>query len=60
MQNAIIVLGAILGMLVGGWLATLLFHSSGDVGVGVTVFSGAIPGTLVGGWLGLKLMSRIA
>ena len=60
MQNTIIVLGAIVGMLLGGWFATLLFYVSGDVGVGVTMLSGAIPGTIVGGWLGLKLVSRVA
>ncbi len=55
MQNAIIKLGAFVGIFVGGWLATYLFHQNGDLGLGVTAFLGAIPGTVAGGWIGFKL-----
>ena len=55
MQNAIITLGAIVGIFLGGWLATYLFHQNGDFGLGVTAFLGAIPGTVAGGWIGFKL-----
>ena len=55
MQNAIITLGAIVGIFVGGWIATYLFHQDGDLGLGVTAFLGAIPGTVAGGWIGFKL-----
>ncbi len=55
MQNAIITLGAIVGIFVGGWLATYLLHQNGDLGLGVTAFLRAIPGTVAGGWIGFKL-----
>ncbi len=55
MQNAIISLGAIVGIFLGGWLATYLLHQDGDFGLGVTAFLGAIPGTVAGGWIGFKL-----
>ena len=55
MQNAIITLGTIVGIFVGGWIATYLFHQDGDLGLGVTAFLGAIPGTVAGGWIGFKL-----
>ena len=60
MQNAIITLGAIVGIFIGGWLATYVFHQSGDLGLGVTAFLGAIPGTVAGGWIGFKLSNRQA
>ena len=58
MQNASIVLGAIVGIFLGGWLATYLFYQTGDVDFGVTAFLGAIPGTVVGGWIGFKLSDQ--
>ena len=60
MQNAIIVLGAIAGIFVGGWVATDLFYQDGDVDLGVTALMGAIPGTVAGGWIGFKLSNRQA
>lgn len=60
MQNVIIVLGAIVGMIFGGMFGTFLFHDSGDVGFGVSLLAGAIPGTVVGGWVALKLLERSA
>ena len=60
MQNAIITLGAIVGIFVGGWLATYLLHQNGDLGLGVMAFLGAIPGTVAGGWIGFKLSDRQA
>ena len=58
MQNAMIVLGAILGIFLGGWLALYLFHQSGDVGGAMTALTGAMPGTIIGGWIGMKLSAR--
>jgi uncharacterized membrane protein YfcA len=55
MQNAIITLGAIVGIIVGGGMATYLLHKNGDLGQGVTAFLGAIPGSVAGGWIGFKL-----
>jgi hypothetical protein len=57
MQNAIIMLGALVGVVLGGWLATLLFYHPGDSDLVVTAFLGAIPGIFVGGWIGLKFSS---
>ena len=59
-QNGLIMIGSIVGMALGGWLAAHFFYESGDVGLGVTAFSGAIPGAIVGGWITLKVLQRLA
>jgi hypothetical protein len=58
MQNAIILTGSIVGLILGGWFALFLFHQSGELGGGVTAFMGAIPGMFVGGWIALRLCDR--
>jgi len=57
-QNAIIILGAIVGILAGGWTGVSLFYEAGDPGSGVIMFFGAIPGSVAGAWIGYKASDR--
>ncbi len=59
MQNAIIVVGAIAGLLLGGWFATHMFHESGALGAPVMAFSGAMPGAVAGAWIALKVSQQL-
>lgn len=55
MQNIIIVLGAILGVVLGGWFGHYLFDDGSGIAPMVSILTGAIPGTLVGAWIAFKL-----
>lgn len=55
MQNAIIVLGALIGVFVGAYVAHFFFYDQNDASTTVSVLYGAIPGTVVGGWIAYRL-----
>ncbi|MDH3667783.1 MAG: hypothetical protein OEN23_12715 [Paracoccaceae bacterium] len=55
MQNAIIVLGALIGVIAGAYTAHYFFYDQSDASTIVSVLYGAIPGTIVGGWLAYRL-----
>ena len=57
MQNAAIVIGALLGIFVGVWLASIAFNDTGGVHSDPTTFFGALPGAVIGGWIASKLFS---
>jgi len=44
MQNAVIMLGAIVGILIGGWLGVYFFNDPGNAGPAVMILLGAMPG----------------
>jgi len=60
MRNAIIMLGALVGIVLGGWIANFLFHPPGAPAYGVTLFLGAIPGMFAGAWAGLRFSKTLA
>ncbi len=55
MQNAIIVLGALIGVFAGAFVAHYFFYDQNDASTVVSVLDGAIPGTVVGAWLAYRL-----
>jgi len=58
MQNSIIMVGAIFGILIGGWLGVFFFNDPGNTDPAVMILLGAMPGSIAGGWLGYKLSDR--
>ncbi len=55
MQNAIIVFGALIGVIAGAFIAHFFFYDQSDASTTVSVLYGAIPGTVIGGWLAYRL-----
>jgi hypothetical protein len=58
MQNAVIMLGAIVGILIGGWLGVYFFDDPGNADPAVIILLGAMLGSVAGGWIGYKLTDR--
>ena len=58
MQNAIIVVGALAGIAIGGYLGHWMLSDGSGVGGMVPVIKGAIPGTVVGAWIAARLSNR--
>jgi len=58
MQNAIIMVSAIVGILLGGWLGVYFFSDPGNADPSVMILLGAMPGSIAGGWIGYKLSDR--
>ena len=58
MQNLIIILGAVMGIVLGGWFAHWMFSGGSGADSMVTILTGAIPGTLVGAYIAFKLSTR--
>ena len=58
MQNTIIVVGALAGIVIGGFLGHWMFSDGSGIGGMVPVIKGAIPGTVVGAWIAARMANR--